>query len=714
MADGSASAERRRPDRHSRADVRAELRFGWRRDTPLILQAETAECGLACLAMVAGHHGHHVDMLGMRAKFGSSQKGVTLRQMMHLATALGMEGRPLKLDLGNLSRLKLPCILHWGMNHFVVLCKIGPRSAVIHDPARGVRKLDLLEVSSQFTGVALELIPGADFRPAHRSPSISLRRLAGTIQGLVPACLQVLGLALALEAFILIGPFYLQWTMDQVIVSADRDLLSLLAIGFAIVAVFQVVITALRAWLLSWISATTSAQWMSNMVGHLLRLPLAWFEKRQVGDIVSRLGSVQIIQSTLTVQFIGSLLDGLMSLVVLLIMTFYSPGLAALVAGLFLLYTMLRWVFFAPLWRANEDQIVHAARQQGEILESIRGILPIKLANQQNVRRARYANASVQVINRGIRIQQLNISFGIINGLIFGLGRVALIWIAASLVMDEKFSVGMMVAFVAFADMFIHRSTSLADKWVDFRMLRLHAERLSDIALSEQESADGVDSCHVPDDSSVEFKNVSFRYSDGEPWVLRNCSFKVESGRSIAITGVSGSGKTTLAKIMLGLLKPSEGEVIFGGQKIDDMGHGRFRGLVGAVMQEDQLFAGTIGDNISFGDQDSTDERIREAATLAAVSDDIEAMPMGYRTLVGDMGSSLSGGQKQRVILARALYHRPRLLVLDEATSHLDLECERRVNAAVKMSSMTRVVIAHRLETIQSADERFEIKHREC
>lgn len=194
--------------------------------------------------------------------------------------------------------------------------------------------------------------------------------------------------------------------------------------------------------------------------------------------------------------------------------------------------------------------------------------------------------------------------------------------------MDEKFSVGMMVAFVAFADMFIHRSTSLADKWVDFRMLRLHAERLSDIALSEQENADGVDSCHVPAESGVEFKNVSFRYSDGEPWVLRNCSFRVESGRSIAITGVSGSGKTRLAKIMLGLLNPSEGEVIFGGQKIDDLGHGRFKSLVGAVMQEDQLFAGTIGDNISFGDQDATDERIREAATLAAVSDDIQAMPM--------------------------------------------------------------------------------------
>ncbi|MBD8634292.1 peptidase domain-containing ABC transporter [Stenotrophomonas sp. CFBP 13725] len=696
-------------EQNAQAAFQSELRFGWRRVTPLVLQAEAAECGLACLAMVAGHYGHYVDLVMLRTQFGLSQNGATLKRIMQVASSLSMESRALKIEMEKLDKLRLPCILHWDMSHFVVLCKIGARGAVVHDPSRGIRRLSMVEVSRHFTGVALELIPATDFRRASRCATVSLRSMLGTIRGLIPVVLQILGLALSLETFILVGPFYLQWTVDQVIISSDRDLLTLLSAGFAIVAFFQILFTSVRAWIINWMGAITSLQWGSNIVGHLLRLPLSWFEKRHVGDIVSRLASIQAIQSTLTTQFIGSLLDGFMSFLTLLIMANYSVRLASMVVGMFLLYVLLRCAFFGPLWRANEDQLIYASRLQSDLLESIRGILPIKLANQHDARRARYSNATVQVINRGTRIQQLNISFGAANGLIFGLGRVVLIWGAALLVMEEEISVGMMVAFVAFADMFISRSTALADKWVDFRMLRLHAERLADIALSEPEAADGEACCAMPEDSSIEVRNVSFRYSDGDPWVLKNCSLRVESGCSIAITGPSGCGKTTLAKIMLGLLTPTEGEVIFGGRSIGEVGLGRFRSVVGAVMQDDQLFAGTIGHNISFGDPDSNDGRIREAAELAAVNDDIQAMPMGYRTLVGDMGSSLSGGQKQLVILARALYRRPRLLVLDEATSHLDLERERRINAAVRALTTTRVVIAHRPETVQSADEMYEM-----
>ncbi|BCX41981.1 MULTISPECIES: peptidase domain-containing ABC transporter [Stenotrophomonas] len=694
-----------------RRDLSRGLRFSWKRTLPMILQAEAAECGLACVAMVASYHGHDIDTMTLRAHFPLSLKGASLTRIMAIAAKLGFEGRPLRLDLPQLGKLRRPCLLHWDMNHFVVLSKVDARGVVIHDPARGICRLSLEEASEHFTGVALELTPTTEFRPVKARQPISLRALAGSVRGVVPTAVQVFILALALEVFTLAGPFYLQWTMDQVLVSADRDLLTLLSVGFAAVVLMQTAITAMRSWLIVWMGATTMMQWASNIAGHLLRLPLNWFEKRHVGDVVSRLGSIQVIQNTFTTKFIASLLDGLMSLVIFVVMCFYSVHLAAFVVALFGMYAALRWAFFMPLWRANEDQIVHVARQQSELLESIRGILPIKLANQQDSRRARYANAMVQVINRDVRIQQLNISFGATNQLLFGVGRVALLWVAAVLVLKESFSVGMMIAFTAFADQFIARTTALTDKWVDFRMLKLHAERLADITLSRPEEDGDDDEAWESDlpNASIELRDVSFRYGEDEPWILKNCNLRVESGRSIAITGGSGCGKTTLAKVILGLLEPTEGEVLFGGVPIRKLGVHRYRSLISAVMQDDQLFSGTIAHNISFGAPIEGVERVVEAARLAAVHDDIAAMPMGYNSLVGDMGSSLSGGQKQRVILARALFRQPRLLVLDEATSHLDVEREKLVNGAISQLCVTRIVIAHRLETVMSAGARFDM-----
>jgi ATP-binding cassette subfamily B protein RaxB len=434
-----------------------------------------------------------------------------------------------------------------------------------------------------------------------------------------------------------------------------------------------------------------------------MRLPLDWFEKRHVGDVVSRFGSIQTIQRTLTTQFIGSLLDGLMSLVTLVVMGFYSLRLTVLVVGLFLAYGLIRWVFFNPLRRANEEQIVYGARQQSELLESIRGAMPIKLANKQDERLGRYANATVSTANRDIGIQRLGIAFTLSNQLMFGIGRVAIIWIAATLTLDGKFSAGMLIAFIAYADQFTSRAAGLIDKWVDFRMLKLHAERLGDITLTAPEkSAESAWTGSIPE-ASIELHNVSFRYAEGEPWILKDCNLRIEAGEWVAIVGPSGCGKSTLAKIVLGLLEPTEGEVRFGGVDIRKLGLDTYRQWVGAVMQDDQLFAGSILDNISFFDPEVTPVKVEAAARLAAIHDDIMAMPMTYQSLVGDMGSSLSGGQRQRVILARALYRQPRLLVLDEATSHLDVERERGVNSAIQCLRVTRLIIAHRPETIADA-----------
>jgi ATP-binding cassette subfamily B protein RaxB len=712
MADGSQPAATVAASAGGAGDNRAALQFGWHRALPMMLQTEAAECSLACLAMVASYHGHDVNLAGLRRRFSTSLKGATLAQLMAMAGRLGFACRPLKLDLPELAQLKTPCVLHWDLNHFVVLKRAGKRSIVIHDPARGVRKLSVKETSGHFTGVALELNPSADFKRVRARQAISMRALTGRVRGLVPALLQILLLAVALEVFALAGPFYMQWVLDQVLVSADRDLLTLLGVGFIGIAIFSALITAARSWAVTWLGATLNVQWASNLFSHLMRLPLDWFEKRHVGDVVSRFGSIQTIQRTLTTQFIGSLLDGLMSLVTLVVMGFYSIWLTVLVVGLFISYGLVRWIFFNPLRRANEEQIICAARQESELLESIRGAMPIKLANKQNERLGRYANATVATANRAIGIQRLSIAFTLSNQLMFGIGRVAMIWIAAVLALDGKFSAGMLIAFIAYADQFTSRAAGLIDKWVDFSMLKLHAERVADIALNAPEkTADSAWGGPIPE-ASVELRNVSFRYADGEPWILRNCNLRIEAGESVAIVGPSGCGKTTLAKIVLGLLQPTEGEVRFGGVDIRKLGLDMYRQWVGAVMQDDQLFAGSIADNISFFDPGAAPVNIETAARAAAIHDDISLMPMGYLSLVGDMGSSLSGGQKQRVILARAIYRRPKLLVLDEATSHLDIGRVRLVTEAVHRLKLTRIIIAHRLEAIAIADKRLVLNGR--
>jgi ATP-binding cassette subfamily B protein RaxB len=697
MADGADHTARSPTVRR----VQDGLQFGWARRLPMYLQTEAAECGLACLSMVAAYHGYAVDLAGLRRRFSTSLKGTTLARIIDVAGKLALVSRPLKLDLNDLGRLKTPCLLHWDLNHFVVLKRVTGQRIVIHDPAHGIRKLGFKEVSAHFTGVALELGPAANFEPVQAKQAVSLRALTGRLRGVIPAMAQILLLALALEVFSLVGPFYLQWVLDQVIVSADHDLLTLLGLGFIGVAVFSALITAARSWAVTWLGATLNVQWASNLFAHLMRLPLDWFEKRHVGDVISRFGSIQTIQKTLTTQFIGSLLDGLMSLVTVVVMGFYSIWLTVLVAGLFLVYALTRWIYFNPLRRANEEQIVYVARQQSELLESIRGAMPIKLANKQDERLSRYANATVASVNRDIHIQRLGIAFTLTNQLVFGIGRVALIWIATSQALRNTFSVGMLIAFIAYADQFTTRAAGLIDKWVDFRMLKLHAERVADIALNAPESQQEMRWDGPVPDASIEFVNVSFRYAEGEPWILRNCNFRINDCESVAIMGPSGCGKSTLVKVILGLLEPTEGEVRFGGVDVRKLGLERYRSWIGSVMQNDQLFAGSIADNISFFDPEADMNLIVAAASMAAIHEDIVNMPMGYQSLVGDMGSMLSGGQKQRVILARALYSQPRLLVLDEATSHLDVAREQLVNNALQLLNITKVVIAHRPSAIQ-------------
>ncbi|MEY8879037.1 MAG: peptidase domain-containing ABC transporter, partial [Leptothrix sp. (in: b-proteobacteria)] len=507
-------------------------------------------------------------------------------------------------------------------------------------------------------------------------------------------------LALALELFVLLSPFFMQWVVDGVLVSGDRDLLVTLGIGFTLLVLVQVLTAAARSWAVLVLSATLNLQWLVNVFAHLLRLPVAWFEKRQLGDIWSRFGAVQQIQKTLTTHFIEAVLDGALVLLTLAMMAVYSPTLSAVAIGAVLVYGLLRWAFYRPLREASEQALVFDARQGGHFLESVRGVLAIKLFNAQTDRQSRYASLVVDTMNAQIAVRRLELGALLLHRLLFGLERVAVIWIGAWLVMENRLSVGMLFAFFAYKETFAARVSGLVDKVVELKMLGLQGERLADIVLTAPE-ADAAPPQEIS--AGIELRDVSFRYADGEPEVLQHLSLRIEPGESVAVVGPSGCGKSTLLKIMLGIHEPSAGQVLAGGVPLSRLGLRAWREQVGVVMQDEPLFSGSVADNICFFDPDPDPLWLRQCARVAAVHDEIEALPMGYDTFIGELGTALSGGQKQRILLARALYKRPKILLLDEATSALDVERERVVNQAVRQLALTRVIVAHRPETIASA-----------
>ncbi|MBT9492113.1 MAG: peptidase domain-containing ABC transporter [Paucibacter sp.] len=683
------------------------LQLGWRGRTrlPLTLQTEAAECGLACLAMVAAQYGLKLNLAQLRARFSLSLKGATMADLVRMAGDLGLASRALRAEPVHLAQLHLPAILHWDFNHFVVLAEVSGDYAVIHDPAHGRRRMRLAELSRHFTGVALELRPGADFAPQAAAPQLRWRQLFGRISGLKRSLVQILGLALALEMLALLSPFLLQWVVDGVLVSADRDLLVTLGLGFGLLVLLQVGVGALRSWAVLYLSASLNVQWLTQVFAHLLKLPLAWFEKRHIGDIWSRFNSVQLIQRTLSTRFAEAILDGLMVILTLGLMWIYSPSLSGLALLAVAAYALLRWAFFRPLREASEEALVHEAKQNSHFLESLRGAQAVKLFNAQAERSAAFANLVVEQMNAGIAVRRLDLWMDVGHKLLFGLERVAIIWLGALLVLERELSVGMLFAFLAYKEQFTLRLAGLIDKGIELSMLRLQGERLADIVLTAPEVDTAGSAVPSPAGAgSLSLQAVSFRYADGEPAVLSDCSFEVAAGESVAIVGPSGCGKTTLLKLLLGIHRPQIGEIRIDGVPLAQIGLSAWRARIGTVMQDDQLFAGSIKDNIAFFDPDADPQWVEECAAKACVLDDIQAMPMGFQSLIGDMGNTLSGGQRQRVLLARALYKRPQFLFLDEATSALDVAREREVNASLRAMKLTRIIIAHRPETIAAAE----------
>jgi ATP-binding cassette subfamily B protein RaxB len=604
-----------------------------------------------------------------------------------------------------LRQLRLPAIVHWDMKHFVVLKAVTGKEVVIHDPADGVRAYPLAVAAKHLTGVALELSPAEGFAPKTETARLPFRAFWGQMPGTGSPLLQVFVLSAILELLVIAAPFYMQLTVDEVVARGDVDLLFTLALGFGLLMALNVATTAMRSHIVLVVQNTLHFQIGARLFHHLVRLPLPFFEKRHIGDILSRFQSIEPIRHALAEGLILAAIDGLMAGATLVMIVVYSPTLALVVLAALALYVLLRLALYRRFRELSEATIQTQALESSNFIETARAIQSVKLFNRESDREGQWLNRHADFVNSSVRLGRTQVQFTTLNSAIFGLENIVTVYLAARLALDNAMTVGMLFAFMSYKSNFTAKASTLVEKALQFRLLDLHLERLSDIALTPLERGHDRPLAYArPIQGAIELRNVCFRYAETERYVLDNVSLRVQAGQFLTIMGRSGGGKTTLLKIMLGLLEPTSGEVLIDGIPLATLGVRAYREQIAAVMQEDQLFSGSIADNICFFDPEFDQERMFMCAQLAGVHDEIMAMPMAYNSLIGDMGSSLSGGQKQRVLLVRALYKGPKILFLDEGTAHLDVDKEKQINERLRRLDITRISVAHRPDMIAGAD----------
>jgi ATP-binding cassette subfamily B protein RaxB len=631
--------------------------------------------------------------------------GTTLNALATVAQKAGLKTRALSLDIEEIRELRLPCVLHWSLNHFVVLVAVKGKRFVINDPALGRRVVHHKEISENFSGIALEAWPDSGFVQEKQRSRLKLRELMHNIVGLKSALTKILMLSVVIETVNLLLPMGTQVVTDHVITAHDENLLLVICVGLMFFTIFKTWVSMMRAWVSLKLNTLTDVQWKTSFFDHLIGLPLAFFEKRQLGDIQSRFASLDTIRSTFTNSIVSGIIDSIMTIGLLVMLSLYGGWLVWVVLGFTLCYAAMRAITYKFYRAINEELIVKRARSGSHFMETLYGIATIKSLNLKNRRSQHWLNTNIDVSNAGLKQTRFDMLFGGINTFINSTDQVVILWLGAQMVMDNTMTIGMYMAFNAYRGQFAQRAASLIDLTMQLKMLSLHNERISEIVYSEPEAESPVRKIFADDVGvSLEVQNLAYQYDLLSKPVFSNVNLSVAAGESVALIGASGIGKTTLLKVMSGLLTPERGDIFIGGFDINKIGINNFRSNIACVLQEDRLFSGSIADNISGFDEEMDRALLVDCAMRCNIHEEILRMPMGYETIIGELGAGISGGQKQRLLIARALYQKPKILFMDEATSHLDINNEKMVNAAIESLNITRIIIAHRPSTIASAD----------
>ena len=658
--------------------------------------------------MLSGYFGHQVDLQVFREHCNFGLRGASLSAIMRAAASHGFSCRAIRCEPAELHTFVQPVVLHWDFSHFVVLKKCSRNQVTIHDPAVGTRNITYEELSRHFTGVVLELTPNNDFKPRNTAIPLGIRDFLKNIHGIVPVLGQIFVLAFVLQLIALLSPFYTQLVVDEVLVKRDVDLLLILAFGFGFLIFISVMTQAVRGWASIYLTSQLSFQFGASLFHHLIHLPVTFFQKRHMGDIVSRFASLAPIQDFITGSAITVLLDGIMAISTLIVVFVYSPLLASVVLIAIMLDLVSQLIFFSPIKARANEQLVAEALLDSNFMETIRSIATIKRYGIEIHRINDWQNRLSETINAGINIGRLELGLSIAGGLITGISSITVIYLGAHEVLAGTMSIGMLFAFIAYKTQLQTALTSLVNELMTYLMLSLHFLRLSDIKLHPAEV------CKLPTrrlSGAIELKSVSFRYDTDSPWIIRNLHLPVKPGHLVAIYGPSGSGKSTLLKIMQSGLTLEQGELYFDNQVLNVVGVRSVQANTASVMQEDQLFSGSIKTNITLGDNVIDWPRLENAAENAGIHQDIMNLPMAYESPAGEMGTCLSSGQVQRVLIARAFYRQPRILFLDEGTAHLDGPSAMKTMNTIRAMNITCVFVTHNKAHLALADTIVLIKN---
>jgi ATP-binding cassette subfamily B protein len=683
----------------------------WRKFTkryPFFEQQSAADCGAACLVMVGRYWGKNLSINRLRDLANVSRSGASMRSLSAAAESLGFATRPVKASLDKFAQQSLPAIAHWQGRHYIVVYEITKKQVIVADPAIGQRQLTIKEFLAGWTGYALLLQPTTSLKKTQEA-NTPFWQLFDLVKPHFQVLLEVFIASVLIQVFGLITPLFTQLLLDRVIVQGSILTLNTVGFGLLIFGLFRVAINGLRQYLLDHTANRISVALMVGFIKHTFGLPLSFFESRYVGDIVSRVQENQKIQRFLTGEALSIGLDLLTVFVYVGLMFWYSPPMALMTLAIVPPFVLLTFSATPFLRRISREVFTAGTLENSYLIQSLTGISSIRsMAIEQTVR-WHWEELLNNLIKKNFSGQVISNQLQLISSTIQSLASTGLLWFGAWLVIQNQLTIGQLVAFNMLLGNIIQPFQRLIILWNQLQEVIVATERINDVLEAQLEE----DLEHNPRQflprliGRIRFHNVTFRYHpESEINILENLSFEILPEQTVAVVGRSGSGKTTLSKLILGLYLATDGRVLIDNQDVTSISLHSLRSQIGVVDQDTFLFGGTIRENITIAHPEASLEEIVEAAQLAGADEFIKRMPMGYETQIGEGGGMLSGGQRQRLAIARALLGNPRLLILDEATSHLDAESERIIQNNLKkiLQGRTSVIIAHRLSTVRHAD----------